>query len=97
MERDHPAHPDRPPGPHAELLAVIGSIGTKLLSDQLHDLVDAGLVTHAQLPPGPTAYTLTGDDQALLPALEQTRTWQQHRNLPTAFPPPQSIATLTKE
>ncbi|MGW7381149.1 winged helix-turn-helix transcriptional regulator [Streptomyces sp. NPDC054794] len=84
------------PARYGELLAAIGSISTKMLSDRLRELVDAGLVTHAQLPPGPATYTLTGDGQALMPALEQIRAWQQRRNLPNASPP-QLITTLAKE
>ncbi|MHB9849087.1 winged helix-turn-helix transcriptional regulator [Streptomyces krungchingensis] len=67
------------PARYGELLAAIGSISTKMLSDRLRELVQAGLVTHDQLPPGPATYTLTADSRALLPALEQIRSWWQHR------------------
>ncbi|ARF56148.1 winged helix-turn-helix transcriptional regulator [Streptomyces gilvosporeus] len=76
------------PARYGELHAAIGSISTKVLSDRLRELVDAGLVTHARLPPGPAAYALTGDGRALLPALEQIRAWQRQRRPPTASPHP---------
>lgn len=50
-----------------------------MLADRLRELIDAGLVTHHQLPPGPATYTLTPDGRALLPALEQLRSWSEHR------------------
>ncbi|GGU47659.1 hypothetical protein GCM10010211_09570 [Streptomyces albospinus] len=67
------------PARYGELHAAIGSISTKMLADRLRELVQAGLVTHDQLPPGPAASTLTADGRALLPALEQIRSWSQHR------------------
>lgn len=70
------------PARYGELSAAIERISTKVLADRLRELVGAGLVTHAQLPPGPATYTLTADGRALLPALEQLRSWSQHR------PPP---------
>ncbi|GGV01616.1 transcriptional regulator [Streptomyces albospinus] len=72
------------PARFGELHAAIHPISTKMLADRLRELLDAGLVTHAQLPPGPAAYTLTPDGRALLPALEQIRTWWKHR---TPAPP----------
>ncbi|WEO99891.1 helix-turn-helix domain-containing protein [Streptomyces sp. FXJ1.172] len=67
------------PARYGELHAAIGSISTKMLADRLRELLDAGLVTHDQLPPGPATYTLTADGRALIPALEQIRSWSQHR------------------
>ncbi|MGA5269724.1 alpha/beta fold hydrolase [Streptomyces lydicamycinicus] len=70
------------PARYGELSAAIEHISTKVLADRLRELVGAGLVTHAQLPPGPATYTLTADGRALLPALEQLRSWSQHRPHP---------------
>ncbi|MFH8387593.1 winged helix-turn-helix transcriptional regulator [Kitasatospora sp. NPDC018058] len=70
------------PARFGELRAAICPISTKMLSDRLRELLDSGLVTHAQLPPGPATYTLTPDGRALLPALEQIRSWWQHRSTP---------------
>ncbi|GAB7035796.1 helix-turn-helix domain-containing protein [Streptomyces sp. NPDC021749] len=68
------------PARYGELHTAIGSISTKMLADRLRELVDAGLVTHHQLPPGPATYALTPEGRALLPALDQIRTWaRQHR------------------
>ncbi|MER6304676.1 winged helix-turn-helix transcriptional regulator [Streptomyces sp. NPDC001739] len=67
------------PARYGELHTAIGSISTKMLADRLRELVAAGLVTHDHLPPGPATYTLTTDGRALLPALEQIRSWSQHR------------------
>ncbi|MFE1174402.1 winged helix-turn-helix transcriptional regulator [Streptomyces sp. NPDC058773] len=67
------------PARFGELHTAICSISTKMLADRLRELVETGLVTHAQLPPGPALYTLTADGRALLPALEQLRSWSQHR------------------
>ncbi|MGW1895105.1 winged helix-turn-helix transcriptional regulator [Streptomyces sp. NPDC002004] len=67
------------PARFGELRTAIGRISTKMLADRLRGLLDAGLVTHDQLPPGPATYTLTDDGRALLPALEQIRCWSQHR------------------
>ena len=67
------------PARFGELHAAIGRISTKMLADRLRDLVDASLVTHGRLPPGPATYTLTPDGLTLLPALEQIRTWARHR------------------
>ncbi|MER7468717.1 helix-turn-helix domain-containing protein [Streptomyces sp. NPDC097981] len=67
------------PARFGELRAAIGAISTKMLADRLRDLVNAGPVTHAQLPTGPATYTLTPHGRALLPALEQIRQrWRQH-------------------
>lgn len=47
------------PARFGELHTAISAISTKMLADRLRDLVDAGLVTHDRLPPGPTSSTLT--------------------------------------
>ncbi|MFC9636844.1 winged helix-turn-helix transcriptional regulator [Streptomyces mirabilis] len=67
------------PARFGELRTAIAGISTKMLADRLRDLIDAGLVTHDQLPPGPATYTLTLDGRALLPALEQLRSWAEQR------------------
>lgn len=67
------------PARFGELRTAIDRISTKMLADRLRELLEAGLVTHAQLPPGPATYTLTPDGRALLPALEQLRSWAQQR------------------
>ncbi|MEU9048504.1 MULTISPECIES: helix-turn-helix domain-containing protein [unclassified Kitasatospora] len=67
------------PARFGELLIAIDGISTKMLADRLRELLDAGLVTHDQLPPGPASYTLTSDGRALLPALEHIRTWAKNR------------------
>ncbi|MFI9647650.1 winged helix-turn-helix transcriptional regulator [Streptomyces sp. NPDC052040] len=67
------------PARFGELSTAVGGISTKMLADRLRGLLDAGLVTHDRLPPGPATYTLTPDGQALLPALEQIRSWSRHR------------------
>ncbi|MFG2284515.1 winged helix-turn-helix transcriptional regulator [Streptomyces sp. NPDC048595] len=67
------------PARYGELHTAIERISTKMLADRLRELVEAGLVTHDRLPPGPTTYTLTADGRALLPALEQIRRWSRHR------------------
>ncbi|MFI0787664.1 winged helix-turn-helix transcriptional regulator [Streptomyces lydicus] len=67
------------PARFGELHTAIDSISTKMLTDRLRELVGAGLVTHALLPPGPATYALTADGRSLLPALEQIRSWSQHR------------------
>ncbi|MEE4420636.1 winged helix-turn-helix transcriptional regulator [Streptomyces bugieae] len=67
------------PARYGELHTAIGSISTKVLADRLRELVEAGLVTHDRLPPGPATYTLTAEGRALLPALEQIRSWAHHR------------------
>ncbi|MGW8975650.1 alpha/beta fold hydrolase [Streptomyces platensis] len=67
------------PARYGELSTAIERISTKVLADRLRELVGAGLVTHTQLPPGPAAYTLTDDGRALLPALEQIRSWSRQR------------------
>ncbi|TVZ76887.1 helix-turn-helix domain-containing protein [Streptomyces sp. BK340] len=73
------------PARYGELHTAIRHISTKMLAARLRELVDAGLVTHAQLPPGPATYTLTDHGRALLPALEHIRTWWQQR-IPTTPP-----------
>ncbi|MFD7057120.1 winged helix-turn-helix transcriptional regulator [Streptomyces mirabilis] len=75
------------PARFGELHTAIGSISSKMLAARLRELVDAGLVTHAQLPPGPATYTLTADGRALLPSLEQIRHWWQQRTPATATDP----------
>ncbi|MFI5526112.1 alpha/beta fold hydrolase [Streptomyces platensis] len=70
------------PARYGELRAAIEHISTKMLADRLRELVGVGLVTHARLPPGPAAYTLTADGRALLPALELIRSWSQQRTHP---------------
>ncbi|MFI0907674.1 winged helix-turn-helix transcriptional regulator [Streptomyces sioyaensis] len=68
------------PARYGELGTAIERISTKMLADRLRELVEAGPVTHDHpLPPGPATYTLTDDGRALLPALEQIRSWSQHR------------------
>ncbi|MFD8707250.1 winged helix-turn-helix transcriptional regulator [Kitasatospora sp. NPDC059648] len=67
------------PARFGELRTAICSISTKMLADRLRELLDAGLVTHDRLPPGPASYTLTPDSRALLPALEQLRSWSRQR------------------
>lgn len=67
------------PARFGELHSAIGSISPKMLADRLRELLEAGLVTHDRLPPGPATYTLTADGRSLLPALEQIRSWSQHR------------------
>ncbi|BDM74646.1 hypothetical protein HEK616_81330 (plasmid) [Streptomyces nigrescens] len=79
MERHHPPHSGPRPARYGELHTAIGSISTKVLADRLRELVEAGLVTHDRLPPGPATYTLTAEGRALLPALEQIRSWAHHR------------------
>ncbi|MFE3883080.1 winged helix-turn-helix transcriptional regulator [Streptomyces lydicus] len=67
------------PARYGELHTAIGSISTKMLADRLRELIEAGLVTHDRLPPGPATYTLTADGRTLLPALEHLRSWARHR------------------
>ncbi|MCZ1005560.1 winged helix-turn-helix transcriptional regulator [Streptomyces lydicus] len=67
------------PARYGELHTAIGSISTKMLADRLRELIEAGLVTHDRLPPGPATYTLTADGRSLLPALERLRSWARHR------------------
>ncbi|MCP9213141.1 winged helix-turn-helix transcriptional regulator [Streptomyces cucumeris] len=67
------------PARFGELHTAIGHISTKMLADRLRELLDAGLVTHDRLPPGPATYTLTPDGRALLPALEWIRSWSRRR------------------
>ncbi|MCL6297108.1 winged helix-turn-helix transcriptional regulator [Streptomyces kronopolitis] len=67
------------PARYGELHTAIGAISTKMLADRLRELIESGLVTHDQLPPGPATYTLTADGRALLPALEHLRSWARHR------------------
>ncbi|WP_433856352.1 alpha/beta fold hydrolase [Streptomyces kronopolitis] len=74
------------PARYGELSTAIARISTKMLADRLRELVESGLVTHAQLPPGPATYTLTADGRALLPALEQIRCWSRHRTRPRHSP-----------
>ncbi|MFD7613686.1 alpha/beta fold hydrolase [Streptomyces sp. NPDC059828] len=81
-----------------ELRTAVGRISTKMLADRLRGLLDAGLVTHDQLPPGPATYTLTPDGRALLPALEQIRRWAKHRTPRSPHPQmgiPMSAHTLS--
>jgi hypothetical protein len=59
------------PARFGELHAAIGSISTKVLSDRLRELVDAGLVTHAQLPPGPAV--APGSSNAIRPPCPPSR------------------------
>ncbi|MGW3149549.1 winged helix-turn-helix transcriptional regulator [Streptomyces sp. NPDC001177] len=67
------------PARFGELRMAVHGISDKVLSARLRELVDAGLVTHTHLPPGPAVYTLTADGHALAPAFEQLRTWwKQH-------------------
>ena len=73
------------PARYGELHTAVRPISAKMLATRLRELVDAGLVTHAQLPPGPATYTLTADGQALLSALEHIRLWWQQR-IPTTPP-----------
>ncbi|GAB7032481.1 helix-turn-helix domain-containing protein [Streptomyces sp. NPDC021749] len=67
------------PARYGELHTAIGSISTKMLADRLRELIEAGLVTHDRLPPGPATYMLTADGRTLLPALEHIRSWARHR------------------
>ncbi|WP_328742099.1 helix-turn-helix transcriptional regulator [Streptomyces caniferus] len=57
------------PARYGELSTAIERISTKMLADRLRELVEAGLVTHDQRPPGPATYTLTADGRALLPVM----------------------------
>ncbi|MEW2437081.1 helix-turn-helix domain-containing protein [Streptomyces caniferus] len=57
------------PARYGELSTAIEHISTKMLADRQRELVEAGLVTHDQLPPGPATYTLTADGRALLPVM----------------------------
>ncbi|MGW7023386.1 winged helix-turn-helix transcriptional regulator [Streptomyces decoyicus] len=67
------------PARYGELCTAIDRISMKMLADRLRALVEAGLITHGRLPPGPATYTLTADGRALLPALEWIRSWSQRR------------------
>ncbi|MEW1748504.1 winged helix-turn-helix transcriptional regulator [Streptomyces angustmyceticus] len=67
------------PARFGELCTAIDRISVKMLAGRLRVLLDAGLVTHDRLPPGPATYTLTTDGRALLPALERIRSWSQRR------------------
>ncbi|MGW9433039.1 winged helix-turn-helix transcriptional regulator [Streptomyces decoyicus] len=67
------------PARFGELCTAIDRISVKMLADRLRELLDAGLITHDRLPPGPATYTLTTDGRALLPALEWIRSWSQRR------------------
>ncbi|WP_328389301.1 helix-turn-helix transcriptional regulator [Streptomyces sp. NBC_00400] len=70
-----------PPRParFGELCTAIDRISVKMLAGRLRELLDAGLITHDRLPPGPATYTLTTDGRALLPGLERIRSWSQCR------------------
>ncbi|MGW0751368.1 hypothetical protein [Streptomyces sp. NPDC002587] len=48
-------------------------------ADRLRELLDAGLGTHDQHPPGPATCSRTPHGRSLLPSLEQIRTWARHR------------------
>ncbi|MFG2097291.1 winged helix-turn-helix transcriptional regulator [Streptomyces sp. NPDC048612] len=67
------------PARYSELHTAIGSISTKMLADRLRELIEAGLVTHDRLPPGPATYTLPANGRTLLPALEHLRSWARNR------------------
>ncbi|MGW2025557.1 winged helix-turn-helix transcriptional regulator [Streptomyces decoyicus] len=67
------------PARFGELCTAIDRISVKMLAGRLRELLDAGLITHDRLPPGPATYTLTTDGRALLPALEWIRSWSQRR------------------
>lgn len=71
------------PARFGELRAAVAGISDRMLSGRLRELVDAGLVTHTRLPPGPTAYAVTADGKALALALGQVCAWSQRR---TAVP-----------
>ncbi|MFE3886089.1 winged helix-turn-helix transcriptional regulator [Streptomyces lydicus] len=67
------------PARFGELRTAIDRISVKMLAGRLRELLDAGLITHDRLPPGPAAYPLTTDGRALLPALERIRCWSRRR------------------
>ncbi|MFJ9342238.1 winged helix-turn-helix transcriptional regulator [Streptomyces sp. NPDC101733] len=75
------------PARFGALHAAIGSISGKMLADRLREPVDAGLVTHARLPPGPATHTLTADGRALLSPLEQSSRWWPQCTAATATDP----------
>ena len=67
------------PGGFSELRRGLGGISDSVLSDRLSGLATAGIVTRLvdSGPPVAVTYALTAAGQALLPAMDELKSWAQ--------------------
>lgn len=60
-----------------ELRELVSSISSKVLTEQLRELIDDEIITREALGPvpAPVRYSLTGYGRSLIPILEEIRHW----------------------
>ncbi|WP_225840153.1 winged helix-turn-helix transcriptional regulator [Streptomyces sp. NK08204] len=81
-KRHHPPHPDHQPRRFGEPRTAIARISAKMRADRLRELLDAGLVTDDQPPPGHATCTRTPDGRALPPLKEPKEPRDERQSSP---------------